>query len=384
MHTATIPEDLRSDTGEDIPLELILGFFAVDWEESGVAIPKVKAKDAEIALIALSRDLTALKKHGSPTIHQIHTLAQRTWACNVAYRRQLRKLKNLQERLTRHSEIVWRKFDTILIPLWNFDEQLIPIYEQLSEILLGLEELQSKPFSVSFGENLAKYQEKLREIEERHVRDGKIFADSGSVPRGQAMCITLLNRCYSVAYELNCEESNIDSSLVEVYHRLLDLVDNISCLRDTLDLGYEVDPLELQLFNEQVDSIASLKINDKFLNPEGQIAEGQFTLQKELDMCYNLLHECVIIQASRESGGSFADQISKLSNIRDSAVSMLKNGTFMFVNNIDSMIVQPIVETVNVIKDVTDGSVKRIRSIVKSCKLGQYLSRVCIPACPKS
>ncbi|KAI8092151.1 uncharacterized protein B0P05DRAFT_524960 [Gilbertella persicaria] len=91
-------------------------------------------------------------------------------------------------------------------------EALTPVYNQLTTVRQCLLAVQKTGAPCS-AEELYPYQMKLASIEDLR-KDGKFYDDNGDIPEGQALCVDVLEECYSILDSLreNSEEDEIAKS----------------------------------------------------------------------------------------------------------------------------------------------------------------------------
>ena len=337
-HPMHVPHQQDSDVNA-IPLELVVGLFAVDWDGKHPIGKTDRLKPPQIIpqLLKLTRETKMLrhKAHGSTPMPQLQDLAKRTFIAHNACEKRMHQLENEMQRMHRYSELNWQAFDGVLMPLWNIDEQIVGVHNALSAIRSKLETLK-QTFSKDKGEvwqqQLETLQQELTAIENKHVIDGHFVAGPSTrntlaIPRGQAMCFSMLHRCHRLASQLLDREINVDFSLAHVYKALVDICSDLAQIRNS----YTVHPRisnreELQMhYHEKLLAIDQSQVDGHFVDADGRIVSGQAQLREALEKGYDLIHECVVLE--EESGpGSPDDILEGLIQARDNIAAVANSG----------------------------------------------------------
>ncbi|KAJ1330396.1 hypothetical protein BSLG_009530 [Batrachochytrium salamandrivorans] len=331
-------------------------------------LPRVKPGDSLITLTTLVADLTAAKKHSAPRLKDVQELAERTWRANVAYERRLAQLQRERKQLERLTETVWRRFDELIMPLWRFEDFMVPIYEELCMIYTGLDKLHITPSSAqgpSRSTELREFQERLHVLENNMV-DGKIVPsgwsqhEGGHIPSGQAMCVSLMERCYKLAHKISESESIVDPSLEKISGMLEGIVSSMSSKFKRLIL---------------------CKKDGKFLDAKGNIPEGQATVHDQLEEAFDLIHECIVELESQQRVDDFSsdmihsltDRINDVRTGLSGYTDVATAGVYSISKPALSLMYNVIGEGVALVKDtvthpqqVTSSAYSKLRSVVSS------------------
>ncbi|EGF83832.1 hypothetical protein BATDEDRAFT_33936 [Batrachochytrium dendrobatidis JAM81] len=303
-------------TDEKISAELAASISTLT---STSPLPKVKPGDAMEALTTLVADLTAAKKHATPLLKDVQVLAERTWRVNVAYEHRIAQLEREKRQLERLTETVWKRFDELIMPLWRFEDSMVPIYEELCLILNGLESLQTM-CNVDASERESRlhgFQDRLHAIENKMV-DGKLVPDgrsetSSHIPSGQAMCVQLMERCYRLVRKISDAEPAVDPLLFNYKKLLEDIISNLKSMLDSVSVGNKIDPVELHVYQEQAQAVDSMRKDGKFFDKNGNIPEGQAILHELLEEAFDLIHECMVeYEAQDANDDPFSDVLDTL------------------------------------------------------------------------
>jgi hypothetical protein len=255
----------------------------------------------------------------------------------------------------------WSHFDTLLQPLWRVDDDLVPLYDDLALARLQLENLCSSLESAKemkglvgepgeglkevevrqFEIELVRLQEKLRGLESEWVVDGKFVRPKNykkaeesekeglkkekkkesswnevvgvgrKVPGGQAFVASLLARCYKLVHKI---QESLEEPSASVAQPLEPLIKRLRGLHHTLGIylaclraGVPVDPLEIQMIQENLDAVDAQRVDGKFVWEHEEFAPGEGTevVKKDvpkgqavahelLDSAYDLVHECLV------------------------------------------------------------------------------------------
>ncbi|KAJ3088918.1 hypothetical protein HK102_007638 [Quaeritorhiza haematococci] len=284
------------------------------------------------ALTQLQRDLGGLRKHGSPRMDEIAQLAERTWKANVMYENHMERVKREKAQLYHIIDSIWLQFDELILPLWRVDDSLVPIYEELAAIRRELEQILSTPFDDKRADTIRHLQSRLHNIENQYVIDGKFVPDGwskmgGKIPSGQAIVASLLTRCYRLVRLAVESESIVDPTLIPIQNRLENIILHLSTIKESLDEGANVDPLELRFVQEHLDAIDRGAVEGKFLDADGNIPEGQATIHEQLEEAYDLVHECLVEMEARKDSEDASSVIGVLTErateVRDTALGYL-------------------------------------------------------------
>ncbi|KAJ1344411.1 hypothetical protein BSLG_001068 [Batrachochytrium salamandrivorans] len=322
-------------------------------------LPRVKPGDSLITLTTLVADLTAAKKHSAPRLKDVQELAERTWRANVAYERRLAQLQRERKQLERLTETVWRRFDELIMPLWRFEDFMVPIYEELCMIYTGLDKLHITPSSAqgpSRSTELREFQERLHVLENNMV-DGKIVPsgwsqhEGGHIPSGQAMCVSLMERCYKLAHKISESESIVDPSLEKISGMLEGIVSSMRSLLDSVQDGYSIEPIELHVYQQQVQAIDSLQKDGKFLD-----AKETSPRDKQHDMIHSLTDRINDVRTG----------LSGYTDVATAGVYSISKPALSLMYNVIGEGVALVKDTVTHPQQVTSSAYSKLRSVVSS------------------
>ena len=98
----------------------------------------------------------------------------------------------------------------------------------------------------------------------------------GGIPSSQAICLSLLEQCFEISYEIsaNEESKNVASSLKPVYDRLTKIRSELENLLTTQ--RWSVRETDLQDYSLSLHEIDKMLADDKSVDPEGKRPSGQF------------------------------------------------------------------------------------------------------------
>lgn len=164
--------------------------------------------------------------------------------------------------------------------------------------------------------DLYNYQKALKRIDETRLRLNQELESRGSeaakkMKRAQLVVLYLLRRCYSVIYKLL-------ESLEPVSESLQPLHNQLSTVRKCLLEIKRVDGLnnlrELYPFQFKLASLDNLRQDGKFV-VNGQIPEGQGTLNALLAECFDIIHELKIeLEEKEENEDEDMETTDKVNN----------------------------------------------------------------------
>jgi len=169
-------------------------------------------------------------------------------------------------------------------------EYLKPIHQRLLEIKGQLEHfLMTHRWSLR-ETDLWTYQVQLEEIE-AFRRDGR-FQDpsdeSSDQPSGQCTLSFILHKCYHLIYRLLLSSEPIAESLSPIHNQLLTLR---RCLLELKKWGGPFTVRELYPYQMKLASLDNMRVEGKYLDPDGNIPEGQGIVMSLLNECYDILYE---------------------------------------------------------------------------------------------
>lgn len=183
------------------------------------------------------------------------------------------------------------------------------LYSDLIDIKFKLENLLITSRWTMRGTDLYTYQKLLKDIEEQRLKLNESITssetstdlDTKSIKKLQVLILYLLRRCYALIYKLLESSEPVLESLQPIHNQLstvrkclleIKRVDGLNNLRD-------VYPFQFKLA-----SLDNLREDGKFII-NGQIPEGQGTLNALLAECFDILHELKIeLEEKEESSGS--------------------------------------------------------------------------------
>ncbi|CCD25184.1 Cub1p NDAI_0E03670 [Naumovozyma dairenensis CBS 421] len=184
----------------------------------------------------------------------------------------------------------------------TLDPDLQPVYEQLIEIKTTLEKLMITRRWTLRETDLFTYQKKLGEIDNLRVK-GK-FPSKSSDSKGQFIILYLLRRCYAIIYKLlECSEP-VSESLQPIHNQLSTVR---RCLLDIKRLGGVSNERELYPYQMKLASLDNLRKDGIFYDSDGNIPEGQGTLNALLAACFDIVHEMKVEAEANNKSNDTSD-----------------------------------------------------------------------------
>lgn len=171
----------------------------------------------------------------------------------------------------------------------ELDAKLQPIYEKLIDIKTSLENLLVTRRWTLRETDLFTFQKQLGEIDNLRV-NGKFPTESGS-SKGQSILLYLLRRSYAIIYKLLESSEPVSESLQPIHNQLSTVR---RCLLELKRMGGVNNGRELYPFQMKLASLDNLRTDGKFYDSDGNIPEGQGTLNALLAECFDILHEMKI------------------------------------------------------------------------------------------
>lgn len=181
----------------------------------------------------------------------------------------------------------------------ELDPKLQPIYEQLIDIKTSLENLLVTRRWTLRETDLFTFQKRLGEIDNLRV-NGKFPTESGD-SKGQSILLYLLRRCYAIIYKLLESSEPVSESLQPIHNQLSTVR---RCLLELKRMGGVNNDRELYPYQMKLASLDDLRTDGKFYDSDGNIPEGQGTLNALLAECFDILHELKIEAQERAESES--------------------------------------------------------------------------------
>ncbi|CDO93908.1 unnamed protein product [Kluyveromyces dobzhanskii CBS 2104] len=171
----------------------------------------------------------------------------------------------------------------------SLDTKLQPIYDQLVDIKTTLENLLVTRRWTLRETDLFTYQKKLGEIDNLRV-NGK-FPTEHPDSKGQSILLYLLRRCYAIIYKLLESSEPVSESLQRVHNQLSTVR---RCLLELKRMGGVDNDRELYPYQMKLASLDNMRVDGKYYDSDGNIPEGQGTLNALLAECFDIIHELKI------------------------------------------------------------------------------------------
>lgn len=168
----------------------------------------------------------------------------------------------------------------------ELDAKLQPIYEQLIDIKTSLENLLVTRRWTLRETDLFTFQKQLSETDSLRVH-GKFPTDSGT-SKGQSILLYLLRRCFAIIYKLLESSEPVSESLQPIHNQLSTVR---RCLLELKRMGGVNNDRELYPYQMKLASLDDLRTDGKFYDSDGNIPEGQGTLNALLAECFDIVHE---------------------------------------------------------------------------------------------
>lgn len=186
--------------------------------------------------------------------------------------------------------------------LEDIAKSLKSIYDELLTLRQTLENLLITRRWTMRETDLYNYQKALKRIDEQRLDFNKRIAASTSSPlpkkvkRAQLLVLYLLRRCYSLIYKLLESSEPVSESLQPIHNQLLTVR---RCLLEIKRVDGLNNLRELYPFQFKLASLDNLRDDGKFI-VNGQVPEGQGTLNALLAECFDIIHELKIELEEKE------------------------------------------------------------------------------------
>ncbi|OCF33157.1 hypothetical protein I317_02379 [Kwoniella heveanensis CBS 569] len=314
----TIPEANRVDTVLADVFGLLSLFF--------LTIGKSRETPATYCQIASMRQiLSHMNESGAYTEEILEPIKSRLEALKAVIAQDSEDGKHpepIVRLMSRKLEGVERQLDDLSASLSVLSVELVPIHQRLVALRKQLSALaaEPKPSKTEYKAIL----EELRKIDSKRV-DGKFLGPGGSfVPEGQALLSGLLESCFEITQDIKAREAEEDVSplLKPIYERLSEMKAQL----DRLLLTHRWTLRETDLYNYALSlrEIDQMRVDGKFVDPNGNKAEGQYALLFLLRRCYGLIYR--LMSESEPISEELMPVANKLSTIKKCLNEVLKYG----------------------------------------------------------
>ncbi|WVF66310.1 hypothetical protein IAT40_001050 [Kwoniella sp. CBS 6097] len=314
----TIPEANRVDTVLADVFGLLSLFF--------LTIGKSRETPATYCQIASMRQiLSHMNESGAYTEEILEPIKSRLDALKAVIAQDSEDGKHpepIVRLMSRKLEGVERQLDDLFASLSVLSVELVPIHQRLVALRKQLSALaaEPKPSKTEYKAVL----EELRKIDSKRV-DGKFLGPGGSfVPEGQALLSGLLESCFEITQDIKAREAEEDVSplLKPIYDRLSEMKAQL----DRLLLTHRWTLRETDLYNYALSlrEIDQMRVDGKFVDSDGNKAEGQYALLFLLRRCYGLIYR--LMSESEPISEELMPVANKLSTIKKCLNEVLKYG----------------------------------------------------------
>lgn len=308
-----IPDDLEPAYGKLIQIRKVLLNY-LTHEELGPS--KVGEKllqiESEIKVIEDQRDDTGKFQSKVATESELHTT-------QIVLNALLDDCHNLVKDLGIQQDTtgIANLFDGLTLgkpedeELESIAKGLKSVYDELLTLRQTLENLLITRRWTMRETDLYNYQKSLKRIDEQRLDFNKRIAASSSGPipkklkRAQLVVLYLLRRCYSLIYKLLESSEPVSESLQPIHNQLLTVR---RCLLEIKRVDGLNNLRELYPFQFKLASLDNLRDDGKFI-VNGQVPEGQGTLNALLAECFDIIHELKIELEEKEDNEDKEDGI---------------------------------------------------------------------------
>ncbi|CCH41155.1 hypothetical protein BN7_692 [Wickerhamomyces ciferrii] len=187
---------------------------------------------------------------------------------------------------------------------FELDDNLKPIYDRLVNLKTTLEDLLVTRRWTLRETDLYTYQKNLQELDDLRI-DGKFpTSDDSKSHKGQSVLLYLLRRCYAIIYKLLESSEPVSEALTPIHNQLSTVR---RCLLEVKRMGGINSARELYPYQMKLASLDNLREDGKFI-VDGQIPEGQGTLNALLAECYDIAQEMKIEAEDNDESKSEEDE----------------------------------------------------------------------------
>ncbi|KAI8053414.1 hypothetical protein BDF22DRAFT_620019 [Syncephalis plumigaleata] len=318
-HENAAPFSIRSRINDVI--NTIYQMISLFW----MALGKNREPPATyIQFVTLKRSLTILDESGVYTLSDISP-----------YETRFNELKEILERTPVQTipgglKLLIEGVSTLCENLLNklkqtaeaLDPILLPIQTKLVELRNKLSSMVVANADDSNNEEiLAQLQRELREIDGQR-ENGKFVAPDGTIPKGQAQLIGLLEECYENIHDLMATRNKTMSNEIQpIYDKLTELRGQLQYLLSTH--RWTCRETDLWQYQQQLQEVSNLpRRNGQFVNAEGEVIPGQAVLHYLLQRCYRLLN--MLYSASEPIAESLIPIYNQLFTVRRFLIEIRK------------------------------------------------------------
>lgn len=177
------------------------------------------------------------------------------------------------------------------------------IYQNLIDIKTSLENLVVTRRWTLRETDLFYYQKKLGDIEK--LRFGSSFRDTTSSEtdpfkkenKSPSILLYLLRRCYAIIYKLLESSEPISESMQRIHNQLSTVR---RCLLEIKRMGGVDNERELYPYQLKLASLDNMRVDGKFYDEDGNIPEGQASLNVLLSECFDIVQELKVEAEERD------------------------------------------------------------------------------------
>lgn len=177
------------------------------------------------------------------------------------------------------------------------------IYQKLIDTKTSLENLVVTRRWTLRETDLFFYQKQLKDIEK--LRVGTTFKNPenpqedafAKEKKSPSILIYLLRRCYAIIYKLLESSEPISESMQRIHNQLSTVR---RCLLEIKRMGGVDDERELYPYQLKLASIDNMRVDGKFYDEDGNIPEGQGSLNVLLSECFDIVQELKIEAYERD------------------------------------------------------------------------------------
>jgi hypothetical protein len=271
----------------------------------------------------LKKDLIGAQQKQESSQEQIENLFNRVFQSGVLYDKRMTQLKEEQKALNHTMDCIWHNLEVLITPLWKVEEGMFGIYDKVAQVYKELLVLKTSP---KLNTNqVAEIQDKLNDIENRFKVDGKFFREGDKqVQSGQAVIISLIEKCYRLAHYLILQAPEVDPELADYKYRVEKLISDLNLMNRAPSAELKINKEELMQIQQELDEIDSQQCDSKFLDSSGNIPAGKAHLRYLIERAYDLVNDSQLkIESQEDQDHSFLDSIRQMEDmLQESTISI--------------------------------------------------------------
>ena len=130
-------------------------------------------------------------------------------------------------------------------------------------------------------------------------------------------------------------EPEVDDRLMPIYGRIKAIRANLSAIALDLAIGEQIATDALVVHQEELDRIDAARNKNGSFVINGEILEGQAILRDQIERCYDLIHECIMLGSN---GDEDHEEFSSAWRFREKIAETFSQGADELAHGVDEFI----------------------------------------------